>query len=108
MTSYQDITRQIGDQWIAALKGAEENLGKVSQNLQEAAAKVELPQLPVSEQVTKFNEAVAGQFPQPSEILEANFELTQRLLVAQKELALKVLAAASDAEQKPAAKKAAK
>lgn len=101
MTSYQDITRQIGDQWVAALKRAEDAVGNVAQSVQGALPKFEVPQIPVPEQVTRFNEAVAERLPKPSEILQANFELTERLLAAQKELALKVLAAAtrqSDAE----------
>ena len=103
MTSYQDITRQIGDQWVAALKRAEETVTAVAQNLQDATPKFDVPQIPVPEQVTKFNEAVAERLPKPSEILQANFELTERLLAAQKDLALQVLAAATPAEEAPAA-----
>ena len=103
MTSYQDITRQIGDQWVAALKRAEETVTSVTQNVQNAAPKFEVPQIPVPEQVAKFNEAVAERLPKPSEILQANFELTERLLAAQKELALKVLSLATPADEAPAA-----
>lgn len=103
MTSYSDITRQIGDQWVAALKRAEEAVSTAAQNVQEGLAKLEVPQIPVPEQVTKFNEAVAERLPKPSEILAANFELTERLLAAQKELALKVLAAATGGDKGEAA-----
>jgi len=107
MTSYQDITRQIGDQWVAALKRAEENVTTVVQNVQDARGKIEVPQIPVPEQVTKFNEAIAGRLPKPSEILQANFELTERLLIAQKEFALKVLAvSAAESDEAPAGKSA--
>jgi hypothetical protein len=99
MTSYSDITRQIGDQWVAALKRAEEAVGTVAQNVQDGLGKIEVPQIPVPEQVTRFNEAVAERLPKPSEILAANFELTERLLAAQKELALKVLAAATGGDK---------
>lgn len=95
MTNYQDITRQIGDQWVAALKRAEDAVGTVASNVQGSLPKFDVPQIPVPEQVTKFNEAIAERLPKPSEILAANFELTERLLAAQKELALKVLAAAT-------------
>jgi hypothetical protein len=95
MSNYQDITRQIGDQWVAALKRAEEAVATTAQNVQDALPKFDIPQIPVPEQVTKFNEALAERLPKPSEILAANFELTERLLAAQKELALKVLAAAT-------------
>lgn len=104
MTSYQDITRQIGDQWVAALKRAEDTVTTVAQNVQDATAKLNVPQIPVPEQVTRFNEAVADKLPRPSEILQANFELTERLLAAQKDLALKVLASVTgESEAAPAA-----
>ena len=94
MTTYQDFTRQIGDQWVAALKRAEETATTASQNVQDAVAKIDLPKVPLPEKVTQFNESVADRLPKPREILQANFELTQRLLSAQNELALKLLAAA--------------
>ena len=103
MPTYQDFTRQIGDQWVAALKRAEETVTTVSQNVQEAVAKIDLPQVPVPERVTQFNESVAEKLPKPTEILQANFELTERLLGAQNELALKLLAAAAgEVEPAPA------
>ena len=95
MPTYQDFTRQIGDQWVAALKRAEETVTTVSQNVQNAVAKIDLPQVPVPEKLTQFNESVAEKLPKPTEILQANFELTERLLGAQNELALKLLAAAT-------------
>lgn len=112
MTTYQDVTRQIGDQWVAALKRAEETVTTVSQNVHEAVAKIDVPQVPVPERLTQFNESVAERLPKPSEILQANFELTERLLAAQNDLALKLLAAATggvEAAPAPApAKKTAK
>ena len=111
MTSYQDITRQIGDQWVAALKRAEDSIAALAQNVQGAAAKIDVPQVQIPEQVTKFNEAITEKLPKASDILKANFELTERLLAAQKELALKALAAVSgeiEAPVEPAKKAAAK
>jgi hypothetical protein len=103
MTTYQEFMRQSGDQWVAALKRAEEAVTTVSQSVQGAQAKLDVPQVPVPEQVAKFNESVAEKLPTHSEILLANFELTERLLTAQKELALKVLAASTgDVESGPA------
>jgi len=111
MTTYQDFTRQIGDQWVAALERAQETVTTVSQNVQEAVAKIDVPPVPVPEKVTQFNESVAEKLPKPSEILRANYELTERLLGAQNELALKLLAAVTgEVEAAPAparAKKAA-
>lgn len=110
MNTYQDFTRKIGDQWVAALKRAEETVTTVSQSVQGAVAKIDMPQVPVPEKVTEFHESVSEKLPKPSEILQANFELTKRLLVAQNELALKLLAAATGEADAPApapAKKAA-
>ena len=95
MTTYAEFIRQSGDQWVAALKRAEEAVTTVSQNVHGAVAKLDVPQVPLPEQVAKFNESVTDKLPKPSEILLANFELTERLLNAQKELALKVLAAST-------------
>jgi len=104
MTTYQDFTRQIGDQWVAALKRAEETATTASHNVQEAVAKIDLPQVPLPEKVAQFNESAAERLPKPREILKANFELTQRLLAAQNELALKLLAAVTGGvEAAPAA-----
>ncbi len=46
--------------------------------------------------MTKFNESVAEKLPKPGEILQANFELTERLLAAQNAFALRLLAAANN------------
>lgn len=40
--------------------------------------------LPIPEPFTQFNEAMKGRIPRPRDIVEANFELTGRLLAAQK------------------------
>ena len=91
MTSYQDITRQIGDQWVAALQRAEDAVAGIAQNVADARGKLDVPQVEVPEQLAKLTEALAGQLPKPSEIVAANFELTERLLAAQKALTLRVL-----------------
>lgn len=105
MTTYQDITKQVGDQWVAAFKRTEDAAVAFAQNVQEARAKVEVPEFPVPEQVAKFNEAIAERFPKPSEIVEANFELTQRLLTAQRDLTLRLLSLGSDQAEKAATEK---
>lgn len=93
MSTYSEWTRQVGDQWVAALKRAEDAITAASTNLKEATAKVNLPPVQVPEQISKFNEAVAERLPKPEEVVEANFELTTRLLAAQRELTLKLLEA---------------
>ncbi len=75
-----------------------------AQNASDIRGKFEVPQVQVPEQLAKLNETLTARLPQPSEIVKANFELTERLLCAQKELTLKVLAFASTEAPAPAAK----
>lgn len=106
-TSYSEWTKQIGDQWVEALKKGEEALGTAAGAVSEAAGKLDLPAVQVPEQVTALTDAVTSKLPKPSEIIEANFELTSRLLAAHRELALKLLAAypaAAETETKDAPK----
>ncbi|CCH76362.1 hypothetical protein BN12_1200016 [Nostocoides japonicum T1-X7] len=106
MTSYKEITEQIGDQWVAALKRAEENLGSFVAGVQESRSKIDVP---TPESITKLTESFQEGLPKPSEVVEANFELTNRLLAAQRDLTLRLLEASSakgeSAPAKPAAKK---
>lgn len=101
MTSYQDVAREVGDQWVAAYKRTEDAVVGLVQNAESVAAKVDLPEFPMPESVAKFNDAIAEQLPKPSEIVQANFELTERVLTAQKDLALRLLDLASKDEKSP-------
>jgi hypothetical protein len=105
MTSYQDLTRQIGDQWVAALKDTEERVTQFAGSVADARAQVDLPALPTSDVFAKLNESFAEHLPKPSEIVEANFELTNRLLTAQRDLTLRLLQVAkSTGAEEPAAR----
>jgi hypothetical protein len=109
MTSYQEITRKVGDQWVAALKSAEDSIVKLTENLDDVRGKVELPDFPEPAALTKLNKALSERLPKPSEVIEANFELTSRLLTAQRDLTLRLLeVSARAAGRQPAAKAAAK
>jgi hypothetical protein len=109
MTSYQEITRKVGDQWVAALKAAEDRIVKLADNVDDVRGKVELPDFPAPEALTKLNEAFSERLPKPSEVVEANFELTSRVLSAQRDLTLRLLeVSARAAGRPPAAKKTAK
>lgn len=91
MSSYEDITRQIGDQWVAALKQAEDSVAALAQGIQDATAGLNLPEMPVSGPVSALAESVSDKLPKPVEIVEANYELTHRLLSAQRDLTLRIL-----------------
>ena len=109
MTSYQEITRKVGDQWVAALKSAEDSIVKLAENLDDVRGKVELPDFPAPEALTKLNETLSERLPKPSEVVEANFELTSRLLTAQRDLTLRLLEVSGRAAgRQPSAKAATK
>jgi len=98
MSSYQQITRKIGDQWVAALKRAEEAAASTAGSIR---GKVDLPQIPVPEKLNQLSKAVTKHLP-PGEIVQANFELTERLLAAQRDLALRLIGA-TDSRNRAAA-----
>jgi hypothetical protein len=109
VSSYQEITRKVGDQWVAALKTVEDSIVKLAENVNDAREKVELPDFPAPEALTKLNEALSERLPKPSEVVEANFELTSRLLAAQRDLTLRLLEVGGRAARRqPAAKAPAK
>ncbi|TNM36486.1 hypothetical protein FHP29_20340 [Nocardioides albidus] len=94
MSTYREITNQVADQWVAALKNAEETVTKLSQNAQrfaDAMPSIPTPSLPGAEPFAKLNEALTEHLPKPSEIVEANFDFTTRLLSAQRDLTLRLL-----------------
>ena len=107
MTSYQEITRKVGDQWVAALKAAEDRIVKLADNVDDVRGKVELPDFPAPEALTKLIEAFSERLPKPSEVVEANFELTSRVLTAQRDLTLRLLEVSGRAAGRPPAAKAA-
>ena len=99
MSTYSDATQQIGDQWIAALKRAEEAITAVTNGIGSAIGKIDLPdlpKLPVPDQVVQAGEAITAAMPQPTEIVEANFALAERLLEAQRDLTVRLLEAVAD------------
>ncbi|CCH78581.1 hypothetical protein BN12_3000002 [Nostocoides japonicum T1-X7] len=105
MTSYQEITQQIGDQWVAALKRAEDTVSMVADGIQQTRDRIDVP---ASDAFAKLSESFQEGLPKPSEIVEANFELTNRLLAAQRDLTLRLIEASgtsSQPEVKPAPRK---
>lgn len=107
MNTYTEWTQQVGDQWVAALKRAEDVVTAAAENLKDATAKVNLPAVEVPEQISKLGDAVVERLPKPEEIVEANFALTTRLLAAQRELTLKLITAGAPAAPSPKSAKAA-
>ena len=97
MPTYQEIAKQIGDQWVGAIKQVEETLVQYAENAQNAAPTFETPDIPTPEAVAQFTESISQQLPKPLEVVQANFELTERLLHAQRDLTLRLLEVGNDA-----------
>lgn len=89
MTTYSEITNQIADQWIAALKNAEQLVGVASGGAQRLTQSLPLPAVPAPFQ--ELNEIITDKLPEPQEVVRANFEFTNRLLEAQRDFTLKLL-----------------
>jgi hypothetical protein len=117
MPSYTEVTQQIGDQWVSALERAQDVISAYAAGAQ-SRPKIDHARA-VPEPVAKFNDAIRDQLdeaigerlPKPREIVEANFELAQRLMAAQRDLTLRLLevnATLESAEQPKASKSAAK
>jgi hypothetical protein len=99
MSTYSDVTQQIGDQWVAALERAGDAVKTASSGVSSVMSKVELPdmpKLPLPDQLTEAGEAIGAAIPQPTEVVTANFALAERLLTAQRDLALRLLEAATN------------
>jgi hypothetical protein len=99
MSMYGDVTQQIGDQWVAALERAGDAAQTVSSGIGSVMSKVDLPdlpKLPLPDQLTEAGEAIGAAIPQPTEVVTANFALAERLLTAQRDLALRLLEAATN------------
>jgi hypothetical protein len=113
MPSYTEVTQQIGDQWVSALERAQDMISAHQAGAQ-ALPKIDYARA-VPEPVAKFNEAIREQLdeaigerlPKPSEIVEANFELSQMLMAAQRDLTLRLLELSANGEsaQQPKATK---
>ena len=72
--------------------GAQERRGQHRQAGREPrrrSREVELPDFPASEELTKLNEGLSERLPKPSEVVEANFELTSPAPTAQRDLTLR-------------------
>lgn len=91
MRTYTEMTQQFGDQWVAAVKRTEDAVSTVVSGINGLVSTVDLPKLPFTEQVTEAIASVGVAFPKPSEVIEANFALAERMLGAQREFATKLV-----------------
>ena len=94
MPRYQEFTRQVGDRSVGALDRAGDVMVGVTNRLTTVGRRVGLSQLQVPAPLATLQQGLPA-LPKPSEIVEANLELTTRILAAQNAATLKVLAAAA-------------
>ena len=98
MSSYTEITTQLTDQWVAAVEKAKESLSNLDKGAGLLPANFAMPDL-----AKNFSGTVPG-LPSPKEVVEANFQVAQRLLEAQRDFTLAVIERASkDDATKPSA-----
>jgi hypothetical protein len=99
-STYSQVTKQVGDLWVDALKRAEDAVTTSSRTQPSAFRPMSAPR-----------SQTLGQLPTLREVVEANFELAERVLHAQKKYMLKAVEAAFPAPKtsahpkKPAARK---
>jgi hypothetical protein len=92
-TTYTKVVQQIGDDWVDALNRTADAAAKLADGTQKANADFvkQLPtQLSLSEQAAKLNETLAAGLPEPTEVIEANYQLVQRLATAHRDLAIRL------------------
>ena len=112
MTSYTEMTKQVGDQWVATLERAQNTISTYTPKIDATQITLPEPVANLNQAIwQQFEEAVGDQLPKPREVVEANFDLAQRLTTAHRDLALRLLefgagGGASTAKPKAAVKSA--
>jgi hypothetical protein len=99
MRSYQEITREVGDRSVGALDRAGDVTVDVTNRFTAVGRRVDVPQVQVPAPLATLQRGLPA-LPKPREVIEANFELTTRILAAQNAATLKVLRAAAPAKRR--------
>jgi hypothetical protein len=97
-TTYSNVVEQIGNDWVGALNRTADVAAKLADDTQRANAKFvkELPaRLSLAPQVAKLGAALPASVPRPTEVVEANFELVQRVATAHRDLAIRLIEVSS-------------
>jgi hypothetical protein len=88
MTTYTEMTQQFGDQYVAAVKRTGD---AVADGVSRLTSLLDVSKVPFVDDIAKTVTAFGATLPQPSDIVEANFALAERVLVAQRDFATRVL-----------------
>ena len=99
MPRYQEITRQVGDRSVGALDRARDVMAVMTNRFTAGGRRVENSRALVPAPLAKLQRGLPA-LPKLKEIVEANLELTSRILVAQNAATLKVLTAAAPAKRR--------
>ena len=84
MTTYTEMTQQFGDQYVAAVKRTGDAVTRLT-------SLVDVNKVPFVADIAKTVTAFGATLPQPADLVEANFALAERVLVAQRDFATRVL-----------------
>ena len=84
MTTYREMTQQFGDQYVAAVKRTGDAITRLT-------SLVDVSKVPFAADIAKTVTAFGATLPQPADLVEANFALAERVLVAQRDFAARVL-----------------
>jgi hypothetical protein len=90
MATYAQMTKQLGDVWVDALKRAEDSVTTAARTR---------PTVSAARRTRVFGQ----ELPTMREVVEANYELAERLLKAQKHYALRAIEVAFPEPAKPVA-----
>ena len=100
MTTYSEMTQQFGDQYVAAVKRTGD---AVVDGVTRMTSLVDLSKVPFVDDIAKTVTALGAFLPQPAEIVAANFALAERVLVAQRDVTVRLLGKSEEkAEEKVA------
>ncbi|QUQ62865.1 hypothetical protein [Kutzneria sp. CA-103260] len=93
MTTYSEMTQQFGDQYVAAVKRTGD---AVADGVTRLTSLVDPSKVPFVDDIAKTVTAFGAALPQPAEIVEANFALAERVLVAQRDFTARLLGKAEE------------
>lgn len=97
MSTFVKMMTDAGDQYLATLSEMQENYVKAASAFSARVAAA-MPPMPAMPAAPAMENPFAATLPTPKELMDANFEFTQKLLKQQKSFAEKLLAASTPAK----------
>jgi len=100
MTTYSEMTQQFGDQYVAAVQKTGD---AVTDSVTRLTSLVDLSKVPFVDDIAKTVAAFGATLPQPTEVVEANFALAERVLLAQRDFTARLLGKGEEKAEEKAA-----